>query len=101
MVRCDLRPASVRLTWALPLLELKLTARDRACGLCRDDNLAIVDGNRGPVIAVLWFATPALVLLLAAVGLSALTGYLDYVLLPAIAIFVGIVIYALWRRRAA
>jgi len=35
--------------------------------------------------------------LLGAFGLSALTGYLDYVLLPGVV--VGIVIYALWRRK--
>lgn len=58
-------------------------------------------GITGTVLAVLCCATPILVLLLGAVGLSAVTGYLDYVLLPAIVIFVGIVIYALWRRRRA
>jgi hypothetical protein len=29
----------------------------------------------------------------------ALTGYLDYVLLPALAIFIGLTVYALWRKR--
>ena len=42
-----------------------------------------------------------LIVLLGAIGLSAVTGYLDYVLLPAIGIFVVIVIYALWRRQPA
>jgi mercuric ion transport protein len=58
-------------------------------------------GITGAVLAVLCCATPLLVLLLAAVGLSALTGYLDYVLLPAIAIFIGMTIYAVWRRQPA
>ena len=58
-------------------------------------------GVTGAALAIVCCATPALVILLGAVGLSALTGYLDYVLLPAIAIFVGIVIYALWRRKPA
>ena len=44
-----------------------------------------------------WF-TPILVLLLGAVGLSALVGWLDVVLLPALALFLGITAYALWRR---
>ena len=57
-------------------------------------------GLAGALLAVVCCATPALVILLGVVGLSALTGYLDYVLFPAIAIFVGIVIYALWRRPA-
>jgi len=58
-------------------------------------------GITGATLAILCCATPLLVILLGAVGLSALTGYLDYVLLPAIAIFMGIVIYALWQRRPA
>ena len=58
-------------------------------------------GATGTVLAALCCATPLLVVVLSALGLSALTGYLDYVLLPAIAIFVGIVIYALWRRQPA
>ena len=58
-------------------------------------------GIIGAALAVLCCATPLLVILLGAVGLSALTGYLDYVLLPAIAVFIGIVIYALWRRQPA
>jgi len=56
-------------------------------------------GIVGAVAAVLCCATPLLAILLAAVGLSALTGYLDYVLFPAIAIFIGIVVYALWQRK--
>ena len=58
-------------------------------------------GIVGAGVAILCCATPLLVILLGAVGLSVLTGYLDYVLLPAIVIFVGIVIYALWRRTPA
>ena len=58
-------------------------------------------GIVGAALAVPCCATPLLVILLGAVGLSTVTGYLDYVLLPAIAIFMGIVIYALWRRQPA
>lgn len=52
----------------------------------------------GTVIVALCCFTPVLVVLLAAVGLSALLGYLDYVLLPALAIFIGLIVYALYRR---
>ncbi|MEX2469827.1 MAG: mercury resistance system transport protein MerF [Pseudohongiellaceae bacterium] len=52
----------------------------------------------GTVIAALCCFTPILVILLGVVGLSALTGYLDYVLLPALAFFVGLTAYALWRK---
>ena len=40
-----------------------------------------------------------LVGLLAAVGLSAAVGCLDYVLLPALVVFVGITVYAVMRQR--
>ena len=55
-------------------------------------------GIGGTVIAALCCFTPVLVVLLGAVGLSAALGWLDYVLLPALAIFLGITAYALWRR---
>jgi len=58
-------------------------------------------GIVGTVIAALCCFTPILVVLLGTVGLSALTGYLDIVLLPALAIFVGLTVYALWRRSRA
>ncbi|WP_245510823.1 mercury resistance system transport protein MerF [Antarcticimicrobium sediminis] len=51
------------------------------------------------VIAALCCFTPVLVILFGAVGLSAMLGWLDYVLLPALTIFIGITVYALWKRR--
>jgi mercuric ion transport protein len=56
-------------------------------------------GVLGTVIAALCCFTPVLVILFGAVGLSALVGWLDYVLLPTLAIFIGITIYALIRRQ--
>ena len=56
-------------------------------------------GLIGTVIAALCCFTPVLVILLGVVGLSALLGWLDYVLLPALAVFIGITVYALWKRR--
>ncbi|MCZ4368814.1 mercury resistance system transport protein MerF [Sulfitobacter dubius] len=56
-------------------------------------------GLIGTVIVALCCFTPVLVILFGAVGLSALLGWLDYVLLPALAVFIGITIYALWKRR--
>jgi mercuric ion transport protein len=58
-------------------------------------------GLIGALAAVICCFSPILVGLLGAVGLSALTGYLDYVLLPAIVIFAALVVYALARRKAA
>lgn len=57
-------------------------------------NLGIV----GTVIAALCCFTPVLLVLFGFVGLSAVVGYLDYVLLPALAVFVLITIYAVIRR---
>lgn len=57
-------------------------------------------GIIGTVIAALCCFTPVLVVLFGVVGLSAVVGYLDYVLLPALMFFVLLTIYALWRRLA-
>jgi hypothetical protein len=40
-----------------------------------------------------------LVIALGAVGLSALTGYLDYVLLPILTLCIGVIGYSLYKRR--
>lgn len=56
-------------------------------------------GIIGTVIAVICCFTPALVILLGAVGLSAWLGWLDLVLLPALGICLLITVYALWKRR--
>ena len=56
-------------------------------------------GLIGTVLVALCCFTPILVILLGAVGLSALLGWLDMVLLPALAVFIGITLYALWRRQ--
>lgn len=55
-------------------------------------------GVIGTIIAAICCFTPILVILLGAVGLAALTGYLDYVLLPTLAVFVGITLYALVQK---
>ncbi|OOY05385.1 MULTISPECIES: mercury resistance system transport protein MerF [unclassified Thioclava] len=56
-------------------------------------------GLIGTVLVALCCFTPILVILLGAVGLSALMGWLDIVLLPALAVFIGITLYALWQRQ--
>ncbi|WP_275288882.1 mercury resistance system transport protein MerF [Halomonas elongata] len=53
----------------------------------------------GTVLVALCCFTPILVVLLGSVGLAALTGYLDVVLLPALALFIGLTLYALWRKK--
>lgn len=51
----------------------------------------------GTVVAMLCCFTPMLVFTLAAVGVTAFTPYLDFVLLPAMAIF-GTIAVLSWRR---
>jgi mercuric ion transport protein len=58
-------------------------------------------GVAGTVVAALCCFTPILVILLGTIGLAALVGYLDYVLFPALAFFLALTIYALWRRQPA
>ena len=56
-------------------------------------------GIVGTIIAVLCCFTPLLVILLGALGLSAAIGVLDYVLLPALAFFIALTVFALWKRK--
>ena len=56
-------------------------------------------GIVGTAIAALCCFTPLLAVLLGAVGLAALTGYLDYVLFPALAFFIGLTVYAVYAKR--
>ncbi len=66
-----------------------------------NDKTLLRVGVIGGVITALCCFTPVLVVLLGAVGLSAWVGWLDYVLLPALLIFVGITAYALFKREKA
>lgn len=63
------------------------------------NNKLIGAGVVGTAIAALCCFTPVLVILFGVVGLSALVGYLDYVLLPALAFFIALTVYAVWRRQ--
>tara|TARA_R110002111_G_scaffold243436_1_gene305432 strand:- start:133 stop:375 length:243 start_codon:yes stop_codon:yes gene_type:complete len=55
-------------------------------------------GIVGTVVVALCCFTPVLVVLLGAVGLGALVGHLDAVLMPALVLFVGLTIYAMMRK---
>ena len=65
-----------------------------------NDKKAVQYGVIGTIIVALCCFTPLLVVLFGFVGLSAVIGYLDYVLFPALAFFVLLTIYALWRRQS-
>jgi mercuric ion transport protein len=58
-------------------------------------------GVIGTVVAAICCFTPILVVLLGVIGLSAAVGWLDYVLFPTLALFIGLTAFALWKRRSA
>ncbi len=62
-----------------------------------NDKKLLKTGIAGTVIAAICCFTPALVILLGAVGLSAWLAWLDYVLLPALVMFVGLTAFAFIR----
>jgi len=63
-----------------------------------NDRTLLRTGIIGSIILALCCFTPILVVLFGVVGLSAAIGYLDLVLLPALAVFLAITGYALWKR---
>jgi len=58
-------------------------------------------GIVGAVVTAVCCFTPVLVVLLGAIGLSAVVGWLDIVLFPVLATFIAMIAYALWKRRSA
>lgn len=63
------------------------------------DRRLLRTGIIGAAVAALCCFTPVLVVLLGAVGLSAVLAWIDYMLLPALAFFVVLTLYAVWRGR--
>lgn len=61
-------------------------------------NRLITTGLVGSIIAVICCLTPVLVVLLSILGLATLIGYLDYLLLPAAALFLGLIVYGWWTK---
>ena len=67
-----------------------------------DDKKLLCTGAAGSIIAAICCFTPALVVLLGAVGLSAWLAWLDFALFPLLALFLGLTAYAaarLFQRR--
>jgi mercuric ion transport protein len=85
------------LVWGCPLPagSARKNIRGRMMELNKGNRL-ITTGLIGSITAVICCFTPVLVALLSALGLAALIGYLDYVLLPAMAIFLGLVVCGWW-----
>lgn len=64
-----------------------------------DDRKVLATGVIGTVVAAVCCFTPVLVVGLGAAGLAAWLGWIDYVLLPALAVFLGITAYGFYLRR--
>ena len=65
----------------------------------KSDRRLLATSIVGTVIAALCCFTPVLAVLFGLVGMSAVLGWVDIVLLPALAFFIGLTIYAVWRRQ--
>ena len=63
-----------------------------------NDRTLLRTGIIGSAVAAVCCFTPALVILVTAVGLSAVIGYLDFVLFPALGLFLALTGYALYLR---
>ncbi len=66
-----------------------------------NDKTLLRTGIAGSVIVALCCVTPILVVAVSALGLAALVGWLDFVLFPLLAIFLGLTGYGLYLRRRA
>jgi mercuric ion transport protein len=64
-------------------------------------NMILKTGIVGSVVAAICCFTPILVILLGVLGLGAATGYLDYVLLPALGFFLILMAYGGYKERQA
>jgi mercuric ion transport protein len=74
--------------------------RHEAEPVAMKDAIILRTGIIGSIVAAICCFTPVLVIGLGVVGLSAWLGWIDYVLFPALAIFLALTAWALWRRRA-
>lgn len=69
--------------------------------MVRDNRRLLRTGIIGAIITALCCLTPVLVVMFGFLGLSAITGYLDYVLVPVFLLFIALTGYAVYRRRHA
>jgi mercuric ion transport protein len=64
-----------------------------------NDRTLLRTGIIGTLIVAVCCFTPVLIVLLGVVGLSAWLGWLDYVLLPALVLFLAVTAYAILQMR--
>jgi len=63
-----------------------------------NQNKQLRRGTIGAIVAAICCFTPLLVIIVAGVGLSAITGWLDYALFPLLFASLGIMAHALWMQ---
>ena len=66
-----------------------------------DDRKLFRVGALGAIVAAVCCFTPLLVVLFGAAGLGAALGWLDFVILPALVVFLGVMLAAVLRLRKA
>ncbi len=71
---------------------------DRSRAGTGDETRLVKLGLYGSILAALCCFTPLLVVVLAGLGLSAITGWLDYALFPVLFASLGVLAQALWLR---
>jgi len=64
-----------------------------------DHRKILATGIVGTIVAAVCCFTPVLVVVLGVLGLSAWLGWIDYVLFPALAAFIGLIGYGLYLQR--
>jgi mercuric ion transport protein len=65
-----------------------------------ENRTVLKTGVIGSVVTMICCFTPLLVVLLGGIGLSAWLGWLDYLLLPALAAFLALTGFGLWRLKS-
>jgi mercuric ion transport protein len=62
-------------------------------------NIVLRTGIIGSIITAICCFTPILIVIFTAIGLAAIVEYLDYVLFPLLAIFLGMIGYGIYKRQ--
>lgn len=62
------------------------------------ENKLLRTGVIGTLIAAVCCFTPLLVVILGALGFTAVIGYLDYVLLPMLGVSILLVVFSVWKK---
>ncbi len=65
----------------------------------KQKNIVLRTGIIGSIITAICCFTPILIVIFTAIGLAAIVGYLDYVLFPLLAIFLGMIGYGIYKRQ--